>query len=121
MARVAKQGDKIVGTNDVVLADAPDGSQTMGREITKDEAYTFSGQILGKIPRAYVEAHTSHLVDAFNCEQAYLTMSTAIGVGIVDKAIVFFEKPFGYIFLSSPLLLAFTDRNYFRHAITSPV
>ena len=51
-----------------------------------EEIYSIRGQILGKIPRPNIETKASHLLNAFNSQQAYLAMGPGIGMGIAEKA-----------------------------------
>jgi len=74
-----------------------------------------SRKILGKMSKVYIEIKAAHSVDAFDCQQTYLTMGTAISMGITDKSLILFEKPSGYTFFSCAFLLTFTNHNHFSH------
>jgi hypothetical protein len=55
-----------------------------------EEIYPLRRQILSKIPRPNIETKASHLLDAFNRQQAYLAMGTGVGMGIAKKTKILF-------------------------------
>ena len=56
----------------------------------RGELQRLSCEILSKISAACIEAQVSHFVDNLDCQQAHLAMGTAVGMGIANKAILFF-------------------------------
>jgi hypothetical protein len=55
------------------------------------EVYPLGCQILSKIPGANIETKASHLLNAFNGQQAYLAMCTGVGMGIAKKTKILFS------------------------------
>jgi hypothetical protein len=86
----------------------------------RNQIYPFTGQVLGKISCGDIQPQLPHLFDALRCQQAYLTVSAAIGMGIADKPKFFPESAFSEHFLSRALFLTAANGNYASHNAIPP-
>jgi hypothetical protein len=86
-----------------------------GTHRQRDEVYPLGGQVFGEVARADVEAAAPHFIDALDGQQAYLAVSSGIGVGIAHNSVALLEEAIGHEFLSGALAFTLADCNYFGH------